>query len=144
MSQNWESPCISARGTMLLKELRENPFSIGSVKRQKNTPLYYSFKKTISPDRLFIDAGEGEGLTWDLETLLVRLGDTRFSSALSHENGETQSAVAHYLETRILKNYPKTEKLLQSAPKIDFPSDTAARKSEEDYLKESKQEGAAS
>ena len=65
-----------------------------------------------------LDAEWGEVLTEDLEAILKRLGDARFSDVLKRETPEVQAAVGNNLDA---KGFPKTQEVLRNAPKIDFP-----------------------
>ncbi len=76
-------------------------------------------------DTPLIDPAGGEWLWWTLETLLAKWGDQQFAAALSHESPRIQSAVADSIDSGFLPLYPKTQKLIQNAPKIDFPLDKA-------------------
>jgi hypothetical protein len=61
----------------------------------------------------------GEALSFELPTILLHVGDSRFASALAHEPERVQSAVACFLV--VSSDHPQTKKLIDSAPKIDFP-----------------------
>ena len=76
-----------------------------------------------------INAEGGEGLSYDLQTLLSHLGDKRFSTTLKLCPARTQSATGHFLSRDFLKNYQKTKLILDLAPHIDFPLDQAYRSS---------------
>lgn len=76
-----------------------------------------------------IDAEGGEGLSWTLETLLCRYGDSAFARLLSLQPPRTISAVGHFIDSRFLENFPKTRSIIVTFPKIDFPLDKAYRNS---------------
>jgi len=76
-----------------------------------------------------INAEGGEGLSYDLQTLLIHLGDKRFSDTLKSCPARTQSATGDFLSRDILQRYPKTKFILKQAPDIDFPLDRAYRSS---------------
>lgn len=80
-------------------------------------------------DTPLIDGEGSEGLHYTFETLLARLGDKRFATALSYEAPRARSAVGHFIASSILPPYPKTSQILHDAPKIDFPLDKAYRDS---------------
>jgi hypothetical protein len=63
----------------------------------------------------------GEGITWDLQTIIAKIGDTRFSSVLAERDARVQSAVRLAIGGVDEKKYPKTFAILSNAPKIDFP-----------------------
>ena len=63
--------------------------------------------------------------------LLTALGDDAFSGALQQQRPEVRSAVRSFLDMKNVKGaYPKTFKLLDAAPKIDWPTEKAYRNSE--------------
>jgi hypothetical protein len=68
-----------------------------------------------------IDVEAGEGISWELHTILLHLADARFASALATETDPTRSAVANVLSDINTQAYPQTSHLLSSTPKIDFP-----------------------
>lgn len=71
---------------------------------------------------------DGEGsmaLCYTLDTLLAHSGDKRFAASLSHETPRVQSAVARFIGSHFLPSYPKTQKVIHDAPKIDFPLNKA-------------------
>ena len=70
----------------------------------------------------------GETLSWTLQTILHRIGDTRFASVLASEPPRTQAAVGDFLPRQVLVSYPTTRNLLTRAPKIDFPLNKAYRR----------------
>jgi len=76
----------------------------------------------------YIDCEASEGLWWTLETLLARRGDERFATALTHEKSRVQSAVVNFFDERFLPQYPKTRKVIETAPNIDFPLNQAQRR----------------
>jgi hypothetical protein len=62
--------------------------------------------------------------------LLDALGDDAFSGALQLQRPEVRSAVRSFLDMKNVKGaYPKTFKLLDTAPKIDWPTEKAYRNS---------------
>ena len=70
----------------------------------------------------------GESLSWTLQTILHRIGDSRFAFVLASEPPRTQAAVGDFLPHQVLAAYPTTSKLLANAPKIDFPLNKAYRR----------------
>ena len=62
-----------------------------------------------------------ESMDWCMESLLTTLGDASFAEALAFERGEVQSAVGAFLEAKQLRGTPKTRRLVEKSPKIDFP-----------------------
>jgi hypothetical protein len=71
--------------------------------------------------RLMDPAGE-EFLSWKLETLLIRLGDERFSSVLATEWPSVRSAVAGSMSSAFpWSTFPRTHAILQRSSNIDFP-----------------------
>jgi hypothetical protein len=78
--------------------------------------------------RLIDPAGE-EFLSWKLETLLIRLGDERFSSVLFSERPSVQSAVAGSMSSAFpWSTFPRTHAILRRSPNIDFPLYQTRRK----------------
>jgi hypothetical protein len=61
--------------------------------------------------------------------ILEKLGDDRFSTALSMERPEVRTAVGGFLEKKLFTatQYPRTMHLLDAAPKIVFPLDQSYR-----------------
>jgi len=69
-----------------------------------------------------INVEAGEALSWDLQTILAKIGDTRFSRVLSEKGARVQSAVRlAFGRLSDEKKYPKTFAILSKAPQIDFP-----------------------
>ena len=68
-----------------------------------------------------INCEAGEGLSFELETIVRRIGDCKFAKALSAESPETRSAVASFLDLPGLSAYPRTSVILKQAPNIDYP-----------------------
>jgi hypothetical protein len=83
----------------------------------------------------YILAGEDvERLFFTFRDQLRRLGDERFAAALSKESPDVVAAVAGFTDFRSLDSgYPQTRRVLESAPKIDFP---AVKVTDEDRKRE--------
>ena len=77
-----------------------------------------ALRQAESPE---IDVEAGEGLGWELQTVILHIGDARFASALAAEPERVRSAVACCFGEVATPAYPQTSRLLSSAPKIDFP-----------------------
>jgi hypothetical protein len=72
--------------------------------------------------------GEDLETIWKtMEDILKKLGDGRFTQALSMERPEVRSAVGGFIDGQTIKAYPKTKQLIGAAPKIDFPLDQTNR-----------------
>jgi hypothetical protein len=54
---------------------------------------------------------------------LQRLGDARFAALLSKEPLDVISAVGGFIESRIARAHPQTDRVLQSVPNIEFPAE---------------------
>lgn len=67
-----------------------------------------------------INVEAGESLSFELPTILLHVGDSRFAAALAREPERVQSAVACFL-TVASADHPLTKKLIDDAPNIDFP-----------------------
>ena len=83
----------------------------------------------------YILAGEDvERLYFTFRDQLRQLGDERFAAALSKEPPDVVAAVAGFTDVRSLEpNFPQTRRILDSAPKINFP---AVKITEEDRKRE--------
>ena len=72
-----------------------------------------------------INVAEGEGLSFELETLVRHLGDDRFAEVLSEESRKARGAVASYFHLPGLSAYPRTQRVLMEATKIDYPENSS-------------------
>ena len=77
-----------------------------------------ALRQAESPE---IDVEAGESLSWQLQAVIHRIGDTRFASVLAAEPTRVRSAVACCFGEIAAPAYPQTSRLLSVAPKIDFP-----------------------
>ncbi len=77
-----------------------------------------ALRQAESPE---INVEAGEGLSWELQTVVFHIGDARFASALAAEPDRVRSAVACGCGDLATPDHPQTSRLLSSAPKIDFP-----------------------
>jgi hypothetical protein len=77
-----------------------------------------ALRQAESPE---INVEAGEGLSWELQTVIARIGDTGFAAALAREPERTRSAVASCFAEVASPAYPKTRRLLDETPKIEFP-----------------------
>lgn len=77
-----------------------------------------ALRQAESPE---IDVEAGEGLSWELQTVILRIGDTRFASALAAEPDLVRSAVVCCFSEVGGAAYPQTAQLLAGARKIGFP-----------------------
>jgi hypothetical protein len=77
-----------------------------------------ALRQAQSPE---IDVEAGEGLSSELQTLILHLGDARFASALATETDRVRSAVAYCFGDLNTPAYPETSRLLSNTSKIDFP-----------------------
>ena len=72
--------------------------------------------------------GEDLESVWHcIETILEELGDDRFSHALAYERPEVRAAVGDFLDKKHTEGTPKTRRLIDKAPKIEFPLDLSYR-----------------
>ena len=67
------------------------------------------------------DVEAGEALSFELQTIIRHIGDARFAAALAREPERVRSAVALCFGGIAPRDYPKTRRLLDETPKIDFP-----------------------
>ncbi len=95
-------------------------FSLAYHGQPEGLHAYFAeaLRQAESPE---INVEAGEDLSWELQTVNVRIGDARFASALAAEPDRMRSAVACCLGGVATPAYPQTARLLASAPKIDFP-----------------------
>jgi hypothetical protein len=85
----------------------------------------WALQQAESPE---INVEAGEAIGWQLDTIILRIGDDVFSSALALESKRVRSAVASAFSARgALLTCPKTRRLLHEAPKIDFPMNRTYR-----------------
>jgi hypothetical protein len=82
--------------------------------------VYFELAWRLEQEPL-IDAEGGEALTAELQAILRHIGDDKFSRALEKENPDVQAAVADNLDIDHMPGFPKTEAIVRSAPKIEFP-----------------------
>jgi hypothetical protein len=80
----------------------------------------YFTKALMLAESSEIDVEAGEALSFELPTILLHIGDSRFAAALARETERGQSAVACFLHV-VAADYPQTKKLIDASPKIDFP-----------------------
>jgi len=107
-----------------LREPNSNPcyFRFSSAYHGDPTALSAYFKKALDQANTpLIDAEGSEALSFELQTILHKLGDTAFAKALSLESPETRSATSFAIGLSSTTRYPLTHNLLETAPKIDFP-----------------------
>jgi hypothetical protein len=69
----------------------------------------------------YINAEDGQALSATLLVLVRQMGDDAYSAALALESPEVRSAVAASTNIHSFTPYPKSHRLLATAPKIDFP-----------------------
>ena len=76
----------------------------------------------------FINAGEDAEAIYDhIESILMSVGDQRFSEALLRENPKTRSAVREFLfEDRVRTDFLQTHAVLAGAPIVKWPSNDEA------------------
>ncbi len=77
-----------------------------------------ALRQAESPE---INVDAGEGLSFELQTIILHLGDACFSSALATEPERVRSAVACCFGGVATPAYPQTSRLLANVPRIDFP-----------------------
>jgi len=76
----------------------------------------------------FLGGEDFEMMDMTYDEVLKTLGDDKFARALARERPEIRSAVAWFMASYPrMKRCPKTAKLLQEAPKINWPLDRAFR-----------------
>jgi hypothetical protein len=76
----------------------------------------------------FLGGEDLEQMNDNCRRLLAALGDEAFSTALRRLRPEVRCAVMEFLDMKtVVHTYPKTYRLLQSAPKIKWPFDRANR-----------------
>ena len=68
-----------------------------------------------------INVEAGEGLSWELRAIIQHIGDAPFAAALASEPERARSALASCFAGVASPAYPQTKRLLDDAPKIDFP-----------------------
>lgn len=98
-----------------------NRFALAYHGKSEGLHAYYieALRQAESPE---INVEAGEAIGWELETIIRRIGDDVFSSALACEPERVRSAVASAFSAGgALLTCPKTRRLLDEAPKIDFP-----------------------
>ena len=95
-------------------------FSLAYHGQSEGLHAYFveALRQAESPE---INVEAGEGLSFELQTVILHIGDARFSSALAAEPERVRSAVACCFGEVATPAYPQTSRLLASAPKIDFP-----------------------
>lgn len=77
-----------------------------------------ALRQAESPE---INVEAGEGLSWELQTIIQRIGDARFAASLVSEPPRVRSAVASCFGEVASPAYPQTKWLLDATPKINFP-----------------------
>lgn len=77
-----------------------------------------ALRQAESPE---INVEAGESLSWELQTVVQRIGDARFAAALAAEPERIRSAVACCSGEVATPAYPQTARLLSGAPKVEFP-----------------------
>jgi len=107
-----------------LNEPDSNPafhrFALAYRGSSEGLHAYFSeaLRQAESPE---INVEASEALSWELRTILHRIGDARFAAALAGESERVRSALASCFRGIASPAYPRTNQLLQDTPKLDFP-----------------------
>jgi hypothetical protein len=81
----------------------------------------------VRVNRPFLGGEGDETMNLIFQRVLAANGDARFARALARQRPEIRSAVREFLWIAPSGNFPRTKKLLQEAPEIDWPMDEAIR-----------------
>lgn len=82
----------------------------------------------------YVNGGEyAEGMSENMKEVLTSLGDGQFSEALIREDPEIRSAVRAFLwDDYVRRGFPRSFRVLVTAPDVEWPSDKALQKSYEE------------
>jgi hypothetical protein len=106
------------------------PFALKSNREAIHDCFMASYLRSSSP---FLGGEDCMAIRTGLSELLFRVGDRAFSQALSVERPEVIGAVKYWIRLSpgfyrqggyapfSIDRYPKTKKLLDSVPDVDFP-----------------------
>lgn len=89
----------------------------------RNAQIAFFLSAYVRMSQPYMGGEDLEQMRANVGHLVATLGDDSFSRALEQQRPEVRSAVRSFLDTKSVKrDYPKTYRLLDAAPKIDWPA----------------------
>lgn len=112
MKRALADPSTSAQAKLFSEAYRGNPAAINGY---FDSALAMAMETEVRVE-------PSEALSFELQTILNKVGDRRFSELLRQRTPEVQSAVKFGMGGVSDKvKYPLTDEIFQNAPKIEFP-----------------------